>query len=71
MLKMAEVDSKEAAIVKAKAIELLLDWSTASHTITPDNGNEFAQHKTIASSFKLDPISQSQIIVEKEILMKF
>ncbi len=48
VLKMAKIDSKEAAVVETKAIELLKDWLPYLHTLTTDNGREFANHKKIA-----------------------
>jgi len=48
MLKMGYVDSKEAAIVQAKAVELLADWKPLLHTVTTDNGKEFAYHQKVA-----------------------
>jgi transposase, IS30 family len=47
---MAKIDSKEAAVVEAKAIELLEDWKPFAHTITTDNGKEFSNHKNIAQT---------------------
>ena len=38
MLKMAILESKEAALVQAKAVELLADWKQHLYTITIDNG---------------------------------
>jgi IS30 family transposase len=37
MLKMGYVESKEAAVVQAKAVELLADWKALLHTVTTDN----------------------------------
>jgi IS30 family transposase len=50
VLKMAKIDSKEAAVIEAKAIELLEDWQPYLHTITTDNGKEFANHKNLAKT---------------------
>ena len=37
MLKMGYVESKEAAVVQAKAVELLAEWKPLLHTVTTDN----------------------------------
>jgi len=54
MLKMAYLKSKEAKRVERKAIELLEDWSPFIHTITTDNGKEFANHQSIAEQLGID-----------------
>jgi IS30 family transposase len=54
MLKMKKIESKEAEIVKIAAIELLENWKPFLHTITSDNGKEFAKHQAIASALKID-----------------
>ncbi len=54
MLKMAKIESKEAAVVEAKTIEILQGWKTALRTITSDNGKEFAQHKRIAQQLEIN-----------------
>ena len=47
-VKIGKVESKEANEIEAKAIELLQDWKPYLHTITTDNGKEFANHENIA-----------------------
>ncbi len=54
LLRMKKVKSKEAMPVKEAAIELLQDWKPNLHTITADNGKEFAMHKTISSELNID-----------------
>ena len=54
MLKMAKIDSKEAHVIEAKAIELLQAWKPFLKTITTDNGKEFANHKNIAEALQID-----------------
>ena len=54
VLKMVKIDSKEAHVVEAKAIELLQAWKPFLKTITTDNGKEFANHKNIAESLQID-----------------
>ena len=54
MLKMQKVPSKEAAVV-AKAInQMLEEWMPFTHTITSDNGKEFAAHHLISENLNID-----------------
>lgn len=53
VLKMAKISSKSAHEVADKIIELLIDWSPILHTITSDNGKEFANHKSVAETLKI------------------
>jgi transposase, IS30 family len=53
MLRMAKIESKEAAVVEAKALELLCDWKPFLQTITSDNGKEFAHHHQLAQSLEI------------------
>jgi IS30 family transposase len=54
VLKMAKIKSKEAKEVEEKIIELLIDWKLILHTITSDNGKEFANHKKVSELLKID-----------------
>ena len=54
LLKMAYIKSKEAIEVERKTIELLTPWLPFIHTITSDNGKEFANHKNIAEALNID-----------------
>jgi len=54
VLFMGKVKSKEAHVIEAKAIELLKDWKPLIHTITSDNGKEFANHQNIAEQLDID-----------------
>lgn len=54
MLKMAHLKSKSAKEVEVKTIELLEPWMPFIHTITSDNGKEFANHKAIAEALNID-----------------
>jgi len=54
MLKMAILESKEAALVQAKAVELLADWKPHLHTVTTDNGREFAYHQKLAEELSVE-----------------
>ena len=53
MLKMKKVSTKEAEPVKQATIELLKDWKPFIHTLTADNGKEFALHHQISQSLQL------------------
>ena len=54
MLKMKHIQSKEAKVIENNTIELLEEWSPFIHTITSDNGKEFANHKEIAQQLNID-----------------
>lgn len=54
MLKMKKVPSKEASIVATTINQMLDDWTPFTHTITSDNGKEFADHKRIAETLQID-----------------
>jgi len=54
MLLMGKVPSKEAVEIEKKTIELLADWKPFLHTMTSDNGKEFAHHENIANHLDLD-----------------
>ena len=47
---LGKVQSKQAAEVAAKTIELLAPYKTFTETITADNGKEFADHKAISQA---------------------
>jgi len=54
MLRMKKIAKKEAALVASAAIQLLQDWKPSLHTITADNGKEFAHHQFIASELQIN-----------------
>ena len=54
MLFMGKIDSKEAQAVETKTIELLQEWKPFLHTITSDNGKEFANHQQLAEKLNID-----------------
>lgn len=54
MVKIKKVTSKNAEVVTEAIIEMLSDWSPYIHTITADNGKEFAGHETVAESLNID-----------------
>lgn len=53
LLKMGKIESKEAVVVEAKVLELLQDWPAYLHTITTDNGKEFARHQALAEALQV------------------
>jgi len=54
VLKMKKVKSKEAKVVSQAIKEMLEDWIPYLHTITSDNGKEFAEHQNIAELLSID-----------------
>jgi len=54
LLFMGKIESKESAVVEAKIVELLEEWKPMLHTITSDNGKEFANHQQIAQKLEID-----------------
>jgi transposase, IS30 family len=54
MLYMKKIESKEAAVVEQGMIELLGHFQTKIHTVTTDNGKEFANHAKIAEKLDID-----------------
>lgn len=54
MLRLKKVKGKEATLVKEAAIELLQDWMPHLHTVTADNGKEFALHRAISQALNID-----------------
>ena len=54
MLKMRKVQSKSASVVSRAIVEELTDWAPYLHTITADNGKEFAHHKFVAEQLNID-----------------
>lgn len=54
ILRMGHVKGKEAKDIENRAIELLGDWAPLMHTMTTDNGKEFANHERIAEQLGID-----------------
>ena len=54
LLIMERLKGKESAEVTAKAISRLKPYKDRLHTITSDNGREFAGHEEIAKELKID-----------------
>ena len=54
VLVMGKVSSKKALEIEKKTVSLLEDWKPIIHTITSDNGKEFANHVNIAKELDID-----------------
>ena len=54
MLLMRKVPRKESSLVARVAIAALRKWKPLLHTVTSDNGKEFADHQRIADKLRLD-----------------
>lgn len=54
LLKMKKLASKNAEILADKAIQILMPYKDLLHTITSDNGKEFAAHRRIAQQLDID-----------------
>lgn len=54
MLKMRKVASKKAEVVSRAIVEELESWMPYIHTITADNGKEFAAHQYVAEQLNID-----------------
>ena len=54
MLKMKKIQSKKETVVTKAINELLEDWKPYLHTITADNGKEFAGHEQVADNLRID-----------------
>jgi len=48
------VESKRAAVVREAIVELLAPYQEQTHTITFDNGKEFAEHEQVAAALEAD-----------------
>lgn len=53
LLRMKKVSSRKAEPVKQATLELLQDWKPLLHTITADNGKEFALHQVIKEELEV------------------
>jgi len=54
MVKIKKVESKEAKVVTKAILEMLEDWKPYIHTMTADNGKEFAGHETVSEMLNID-----------------
>jgi IS30 family transposase len=48
-----KLDGKNATDLAAKAVEALMPWKPWIHTITADNGKEFAEHERVAKDLEI------------------
>lgn len=51
---MKKLDNKEADSVKQACLALLHSWKPFLHTLTADNGKEFAAHQEISQALEID-----------------
>jgi IS30 family transposase len=49
-----QVESKRAAVVREAIVELLAPYQDQTHTITFDNGKEFAEHEQVAEALETE-----------------
>ena len=54
LVKIKKVPVKEAQVVAKATIETLMPYKTIMHTITADNGKEFALHSKISQELEID-----------------
>lgn len=54
MIKISEITAKDAPQVEQKIVEILTQWKSLLHTLTSDNGKEFANHVAIKNAVEVD-----------------
>lgn len=54
LIKIRKITAKDALQVEEKIVESLAEWSPILHTLTSDNGKEFANHKSISKALNVD-----------------
>ena len=54
VLKMGQIENKEAKTIEDTAVRLLQDWLPFIFTVTSDNGKEFADHRAMAEQLNID-----------------
>lgn len=54
MLKMKKIKSKESIVVADAINDLLEEWKPYIHTVTSDNGKEFASHEKVVNELNID-----------------
>lgn len=54
LVKMKKIDSKNAAQLTTETITILHEWKPYLHTMTSDNGKEFATHQMISKALGID-----------------
>lgn len=54
MIKISKITAKDALQVEQKIVERLTEWKPLLHTLTSDNGKEFANHVAIKDALEVD-----------------
>lgn len=54
MIKISKITAKDAIQIEQKTIEMLIEWKPLLHTLTSDNGKEFANHVAIKNALEVD-----------------
>ncbi len=54
LIKIRKITAKDALQVEEKIIESLNEWMPLLHTLTSDNGKEFANHNSISQALNVD-----------------
>lgn len=54
LIKIRKITAKDALQVEEKIVESLNEWIPLLHTLTSDNGKEFANHNSISQTLKID-----------------
>jgi IS30 family transposase len=54
LIKIRLITAKDAAQVEEKIVDSLKEWKPFLHTLTSDNGKEFANHKRISTTLNVD-----------------
>lgn len=54
LIKIRKITAKNAVEVEKQIVESLTQWTPILHTLTSDNGKEFANHKSISQALNVD-----------------
>lgn len=54
LIKISKITAKDALQVEGKIVESLQEWKPLLHTLTSDNGKEFAHHKSISKALEVE-----------------
>jgi transposase, IS30 family len=54
LIKISKISAKDALQVEQKTVEILMPWKPLLHTLTSDNGKEFANHVVIKNALEVD-----------------
>lgn len=54
LLRMIKVESKESSVIEKAVLKILGEFNSQLHTITSDNGKEFANHINISTVLNID-----------------